>query len=138
MNPIIQYEALRHRRYLIVAFASCLMTLFVAGLLSRDFSRALWKAPGIVGLASATLLVYAFAVLRRPSSNTDDLQARSLGLKWGFAAGCSWILFFMQPLGLLLAALVPWVAGAQGAVANRRVRAGILAGFWCGVAGGLL
>ena len=139
MSLIAQHEALRHRRYLIAGLGLCILALFVSGrLLSREFATALGSAPGTVGLAAATLLVYAFAILRRPGSKTDNLQARSLGLKWGVAAGCLWTLCVIEGSFWLLAAILPLFPGALGAIGCGKVRGGTLAGFWCGVAGGLI
>jgi hypothetical protein len=131
-----------------VALGLCLLELFVSGLLDRDFATALGRAAGTVALASATLLVYSFAILRRPGANTDNLQARSLGLKLGVAAGCLfWIPFLVaQTLATpsvgtivwLAAPILPLIAGAVGGIGSGKVRNGAVAGFWCGVAGGLL
>jgi hypothetical protein len=137
-TPSAQDEALRHRRYLIVALGLFLLVLFVSGLLSRDLTAGVSRTPGTVALASATLLVCAFAVLRRPANKTDALQARSLGLKFGVAAGCLWILFLMDGSAWAFVAILPMIAGALGAIGYGKVRGGTLAGFWCGVAGGLI
>ena len=133
-----QDEALRHRRYLIVALGLSVLALFVSGLLSPDLAAALGRAPGTVALASATLLVCAFAVLRRPNTKTEALQARNLGLKFGVAAGCLWIIFLMEGTVWVFEAVLPMVVGAVGAIGYGKVRGGTLASFWCGLGGGLI
>jgi len=138
MFPSAELEALRQRRYLIVALGLCVLALFVSGLLSPDLAAALGGAPGTVALASATLLVCAFAVLRRPNNKAGILQARSLGLKFGVAAGCLWIIFLMEGTVWVFEAILPMVAGAVGAIGYGKVRGGTLASFWCGLGGGLI
>jgi hypothetical protein len=110
----------------------------VSGVLLRQLAIDFGKRPDAVAVASATLLIYAFAVLRRPGSKPDNLEARSLGLKWGVAVGCLWIIFLMEPSVWLLAPILPLFAGALGAIGYGKVRGGTLAGFWCGLAGALI
>jgi energy-converting hydrogenase Eha subunit G len=122
MSASAQHEALRHRRYLIGALGVCLLVLFVSGVLLRQLAIDFGKRPDAVAVASATLLIYAFAVLRRPGSKPDNLEARSLGLKWGVAVGCLWIIFLMEPSVWLLAPILPLFAGALGAIGYGKVR----------------
>ena len=138
MVPSAQLEALRQRRYLIVGLGLCLLVLFVSGLLSHELTAGVSRAPVTVALASATLLVYAFAILRRPDNQADTLQARSLGLKFGVAVGCLWIIFLWEGTVWIFAAILPMVAGALGAIGYGKVRGGTLASFWCGLGGGLI
>jgi len=139
MTPSIQDAALRDRRYLMVALALCILELFVSGLLSRDFATALGRSPGTVAFAAATLLVYSFAILRRPGAKTDALRARSLGLKLGVGAACLfWISVLVAKNVWALGSILPLIAGAVGAVGSGKIRNGALSGFWCGVGGGLL
>jgi len=132
-------EQMRYRPHLIFVYVLCLLSLLLHGVLSVDMAIAFSRSPGAVAYTSATLLIYAFIILRRPDERKiDHLRTMTSGLMWGVAVGSVWIVcLIVEPAIVFLAALLPILGGALGAIATGKVRSGTLTGFWCGIAGGL-
>jgi hypothetical protein len=109
--------------------------------------------PIFLSLFLAGVVWYAFAALRWTRvATSEDLLVLHRGMRWGVLIGLVWTvevvsgnLIMQHQLGsrigglaALLAAILPAIAGASGAVVTRRASTGARIGFWSGVVSGLI
>jgi hypothetical protein len=119
---------------------SVLTIVFTFGTILLSFRRLLIYL-GIV------LLWYGYVAIRRTQPRTaEDALVLQRGLKWGVAIACSFAGMVLgmlassefTALAVVVAVLLPFAAGASGAIQSGRVLVGARVGLWSGVIGGLL
>lgn len=133
--------------------AGLLLCVFITAFSAIRYPELITPLAKHIGLMCAGILIYACAALlgTRPRSKRHALVLR-LGTRWGIAIGVLWIVLYVSVnlviphrlgagIGVLLvlvALLLPFLSGAQGALKTGRIRDGIGVGFWSGLISGLL
>ena len=112
-----------------------------------SFGYVLLSFPLFLTLLGATVLWYGYAAIYKtqPATFEDGVILRR-GLKWGVATASAFAALLLMTLdpetfvfpAVVLGLLLPFSAGAAGAIPSGRVLGGTRLGFWSGMVGGLL
>ena len=110
------------------------------------FGTILLSFPKFLVLLGAVLVWYGYVTIRRTSPRTtEDALVLQRGLQWGLAIGSAFALMMLGTLVPDLFALsvfvfiplLPFAAGAAGAISSGKVFVGSRVGFWSGMIGSL-
>src|SRR5262245_43228869 len=162
-----EMAVMKHRNYILAGLGLCILTLLFSAFRSPDFARFHLRPSIPLTLMVFVVASNAYAAIywTEPRS-TDDWMVLHYGVKWGLAIGCEWAIAATVSLigrilpgvfvivnsiapkdppgapiwaaATLCGLLLPFVAGAAGAIKARRVRFGTRVGFWSGVVSGLI
>src|SRR5688572_22016816 len=111
------------------------------------FGNVLPNFPGFLVLLSAVVLWYGYVAICRTRRETlEDAAVLRQGLRWGLAIACAYAVMLLVTLSpetfvfpaVALGLLLPFAAGASGAIRSGRTFTGSRVGFWSGMIGGLL
>jgi uncharacterized protein (TIGR03435 family) len=142
------------RNWLLAGLALCVLTTGFSALMYPLFDpHRDPHGPRNLALMSAGILFYFYvAVCRTRPSTPEGASVLRLGTRWGVVVGFVWIaswitgnLIIPHRLGAqaaILLALVgfvlPFGAGAHGAIKTGKVRVGMRVGFWSGLISGVM
>jgi predicted histidine transporter YuiF (NhaC family) len=146
---------MRLRNFILAGLGLCILTLAFAAFRYPEIASVLQHAPKLLALMGVVLVWNAYAAVYRTHAQTsEDSMVLRDGVKWGLAVGCAWAVVAIVPvnvfvandeagapfwfLGLFSGLLLPFAAGAAGAIKTGSVRIGMRFGFWSGVVGGLI
>jgi hypothetical protein len=112
-----------------------------------SFGYVLFSFPRFLLLLGSTVLWYGYAAIYKTQPATfEDAVILRRGLKWGVATACAFAALLLTTLdpetfvfpAVVLGLLLPFSAGASGAIPSGRVLTGTRIGFWSGMIGSLL
>jgi hypothetical protein len=140
------------RNFILAGLGLCVLALAYLAFFGPGLGRSFPRDPRFLSLIVLILVWNAYAAIHR--IHDEDSMVLNDGVKWGLAVGCAWLVVALVPinvfapkdelgaplwfLGLFSVVLLPFAAGAAGAIKTGKVRVGIRVGFWSGVVSGLL
>jgi len=129
------------RNFILIGLVLAAATIvFTFGTILLDF-------PKVLVLLIAVLVWYGYVTIRRTSPRTtEDALVLQRGLQWGLAIASAFALMMLGTLVPDLFALsvfvfiplLPFAAGAAGAISSGEVFVGSRVGFWSGMIGSLI
>jgi hypothetical protein len=141
----LRASSLNVRNCILAGLVLCVASIVFSVLRYPALLRGIGGRNGIVLITGFLVYGYAAARWTRPVL-ADRALALRLGMRWGVATGALWTVFLysanlvgaaFSPLAVLAAAL-PFLGGAHGAVRINRLHAGLRVGFWSGLISGLI
>lgn len=140
------------RNFILAGLGLCVLGLAYVAFFGPGLGRPFPRDPRFLWLIILILVSNVYAAIYRIQN--EDSMVLNDGVKWGLAVGCAWMIVALVPidifaakdelgaplwfLGVFSVLLLPFAAGAAGAIRTGRVRVGIRIGFWSGVVSGLL
>jgi hypothetical protein len=134
------------RNLMLAGLALCVFLLFMKAVEYPRFVQILSQSAGLLVLMVVVLVWNGYAAIRRTTARTEeDALVLHEGVRGGLAVGCAWTLVTVVPFGfpiwflaLFAGILLPWIAGAFGAIKTRRILSGMRVGFWSSAIGGMI